>query len=96
MKENARTIIRLIPFFDAFLKISPLDIGPRVVYANGNLLICVPGGFRRGSQITYDAGTALAIDRYFSPRNSDEQATENDKAELNSALLVLVRHFDSY
>jgi hypothetical protein len=47
MKENARTIIRLIPFFDALLKISPLDIGPRVVYSNGNLLVCVPGGFRR-------------------------------------------------
>jgi hypothetical protein len=39
MKENARTIIRLIPFFDAFLKISPLDIGPRIVYSNRNLLV---------------------------------------------------------
>jgi hypothetical protein len=47
MKENARTIIRLIPFFDALLKVSLLDIGPRVVYSNGNLLVCVPGGFRR-------------------------------------------------
>ena len=51
MKENARTIIRLIPFFDAFLKISPLGIGPRVVYSNGNLLVCVPGEFRQGARL---------------------------------------------
>jgi hypothetical protein len=52
--------------------------------------------FGRGKPITNDAGAGLAINWYFSPRNSDEQATENNKTELDGALPVLVRHFDSY
>jgi hypothetical protein len=96
IKGNARTIIRLIPFFDPFLKITPLGGIPRVVYPNRDLLVFVPGVLWRRIPKTHDAGTGLAIDRYFSPGSSNEQATEKNKTELNNALPVVVRHFDSY
>jgi hypothetical protein len=96
MKENARTIIRLIPFFDALLKISPLDIGPRVVYSNGNLLVAYQEDLGGGAKFpTMQVQPWQLIDTS-APRNSDEHATENNKTELNSALSVLVRHFESY